>query len=115
LVGEKLGDKITPEMEYAMAAHNTFTGVEPKSKFDFALTSAETITGLIVAAALILPDKKLSSLTKESIVKRFYEKRFAAGADRNLILYCEKIGLNLEQFAEIALNAMRGISKELGL
>lgn len=113
--GEMLQDKITPEMKYAMASHNTLTGAEPKSKVDYALTSAETITGLIVAAALILPDKKLSSLSKDSIVKRFHEKRFAAGVDRSLILHCEKIGLNLKQFAEIALRAMQEISKDLGL
>lgn len=115
IVGNMLADKITPEVRYAMASHNTKTGVIPKSTFDIALTCGETITGLIVAATLILPDKKLSSLTTESIIKRFHEKRFAAGADRNLIAMCEKIGLSLEQFAEISLKAMQGISKELGL
>ncbi len=114
-VGDMLADKITPEMRYAMSAHNTKTGVEPMSRFDFALTSGETITGLIVAAALILPEKKLASLTKESVVKRFGERRFAAGADRSLIMHCEKLGLSLEQFADIALKAMQGIAGELGL
>lgn len=114
-VGDILSDKITPEMRHAMAAHNTKTGITPESRFDYALTAGETITGLIVAAALINPEKKLSVLTKESIVKRFGERRFAAGADRALIMHCEKIGLALEQFSEICLAAMKNISTELGL
>jgi putative nucleotidyltransferase with HDIG domain len=114
-VGDMLAEKITPEMRYAMAAHNTQTGVTPKSRFDFALTSGETITGLIVASALVLPEKKLANLTKESIVKRFGEKRFAAGADRSLIMHCEKLDLTLDQFVDISLKAMQGIAGELGL
>lgn len=115
IVGDLLADKITPEMRHAMAAHNTKTGVTPVSKFDLALTASETITGLIVAAALILPEKKLANLTAESVIKRFHEKRFAMGADRALILNCEKIGLTLEQFVDICLKAMQGIAGELGL
>ncbi len=114
-VGDMLEEKITPQMRQAMAAHNTATGTAPASRFDFALTSGETITGLIVASALVLPEKKLANLTSESVVKRFGEKRFAAGADRDLIMHCEKIGLSLEQFSEICLNAMKGIAAELGL
>jgi predicted hydrolase (HD superfamily) len=114
-IGDTFAEKITPEMRHAMAAHNTQTGVSPETEFDLALTSGETITGLIVAAALVLPEKKLALLTKESIVKRFGEKRFAAGADRTLIMHCEKLGLTLGDFADIALKAMQGISKELGL
>lgn len=115
LVGDMLGDKISPEMRYAMQAHNPYTGIEPKSRFDFALSAGETITGLIVASTLVLPDKKLSSLTPESIVKRFYEKRFAAGCKRDLILRCEKIGFTLEQLAALSLKAMQEISDQLGL
>lgn len=114
-VGDMLVEKITPQMRHAMAAHNTGTGVKPESRLDYALTAAETITGLIVASALVLPEKKLSNLTKENIVRRFGEKRFAAGASRELIMHCEKIGLSLEEFSEICLNAMKGISSELGL
>jgi len=114
-VGDQLAEKITPQMRHAMASHNTQTGTLPESRFDFALTSGETVTGLIAAAALILPEKRLANLTKESIVKRFGERRFAAGADRSLIMHCEKLGLTLEQFAELALKAMQGIAGELGL
>lgn len=114
-VGDMLTEKITPQMRHAMAAHNTATGAVPASRFDYALSAGETITGLIVAAALVLQDKKLSNLTRENVARRFGEKRFAAGADRGLIMNCEKIGLSLDQFSEVCLNAMQGISGELGL
>lgn len=114
-VGDMLAERITPGMRRAMAAHNQATGTSPESRFDHALTAGETITGLIVAAALVLPDKKLANLTKDSIVKRFGEKRFAAGADRGLIMHCESIGLPLEQFSDICLTAMQEIAGELGL
>jgi predicted hydrolase (HD superfamily) len=114
-VGDMLAAEITPQMSQAMAAHNVATGTVPASRFDYALTAGETMTGLIVASALVLQDKKLSNLTKESVVKRFKEKRFAAGADRSLILHCEKIDLSLEQFSEICLAAMQNIAGDLGL
>jgi putative nucleotidyltransferase with HDIG domain len=83
--------------------------------FHVALRASETITGLIVATALVYPDKKLSSVKVESVLKRFKDKRFAAGADRNTIMECEKLGIPLRDFIEISLNAMKEVSDELGL
>jgi len=114
-VGDMLADKITPAMRQAMAAHNTATGTAPSSRFDYALTAGETITGLIVASTLVLPEKKPSKLTKKSVVKRFWEKRFAAGADRSLIMLCEKIAMKLEDFSELCLEAMQEVAIELEL
>ena len=78
--------------------------------------AADELSGLITAAALVRPDKKLASLTEESVLKRFKEKSFAAGANREQILACEKeLNIPLEEFVGIALKAMQGISEELGL
>lgn len=78
--------------------------------------AADELSGLITAAALVRPDKKLASLTVESVMKRFKEKSFAAGANRDQILACEKeLNIPLEEFVKIALKAMQGISDELGL
>jgi len=74
------------------------------------------LTGLIVAATLVLPSKKLADLTVDSVLKRFKEKSFAKGTRREDILRCEeKLGLNLTEFVTISLKAMQGISQELGL
>ena len=82
---------------------------------DKALRPAETITGLIVATTLVYPDKKISSVKPKSIRKRMKEKAFAKNVNRDTILECEKINLELPEFIDLSLNAMGKISEELGL
>lgn len=83
--------------------------------FHHALAAGETITGLIMATALVYPDKKLASVKAKSIVKRMKEKNFAASVNRDIIRECERIGIPLAEFAEIALKAMQEISATLEL
>ena len=80
-----------------------------------ALFCTDPVTGLIVASALVLPEKKLSGLTKESVLRRFKEKSFAKGADRKTIEACRELGLELDEFIEIILKAMQEIAPALGL
>jgi len=81
-----------------------------------AIYACDDLTGLIVAAALVRPDKKLSGLTVESTMKRFREPAFARGANRELIETCEsELDMPLKDFIEISLKAMQGIARELGL
>lgn len=89
--------------------------VSLKSNMDYALYAIDPLTGLIVASALMHPDKKLQFLNSEFILRRFDEKRFAAGANREQIKECEKLGLPLEKFIELTLTGMQKISKELEL
>lgn len=98
---------------YAIKAHPG--KVEPESKMDWTLFAADPLSGLIVAAALMHPSKKLKEVTVEFVLNRFKEKRFAAGASREDIKTCEKIGLSLEEFVRLALEGMQGVDKELGL
>lgn len=78
--------------------------------------AADELSGLITAVALVRPEKKLSSVTVGSVVKKFPEKSFAAGARREQIMVCkQELGIPLEQFVGIALAAMQGISEKLGL
>ncbi|MBI3103957.1 phosphohydrolase [Candidatus Daviesbacteria bacterium] len=78
--------------------------------------AADELSGLITAVALVRPDKKLASVTVESVMKKFDQKSFAAGAKREQIKACEKeLNIPLEEFVGIALKAMQGISDELGL
>lgn len=88
---------------------------EPKSKMDFALYAVDPLTGLIVAATLMHPSKKLANLDVPFIMKRYKEKRFAAGANREQIQTCDRLGLSLEDFVGKCLAAMQGIATELGL
>jgi predicted hydrolase (HD superfamily) len=76
---------------------------------------ADPLTGLITAAALVRPDKKLGSVEARSVGKRFKEKSFAAGASRENIATCSELGIELDEFIEIGLKAMQGIATELEL
>jgi len=117
LLIDKEGNKIPSDIAYAIKAHNyERTFVLPKSLLDWSIACCDQLTGLIVAAALVHPDKKLSSLTPDFILKRFNEKSFARGADRKSVEKCEeKLGIPLPEFIQINLTAMQQISNELGL
>lgn len=106
---------LSPEAIDAIVMHNEVpTGKERTTVFQHALAAGETITGLIMATAMVYPDKKLASVKTKSITKRMKEKAFAASVNRETILECELIGIPINDFAEMALTAMQGISDELG-
>ncbi|NLJ08316.1 MAG: HDIG domain-containing protein [Sphingobacteriales bacterium] len=105
-----------PEMIEAIKMHNEeATGLERNTVFQHALAAGETITGLIFATTYVYPDKKIASVKPKSVVKRMTEKAFAASVKREHILECEKIGIPMPEFADLAVNAMREIADELGL
>jgi len=110
------GKGVNKEITEAIKGHNADNlGYERKRTIDHALTCAECITGMIVATTLVYPDKKLSSVKPKSIIKRMKQKEFARGVNRDYIREREKIGIPLEEFAELSLKAMQEISSELGL
>jgi putative nucleotidyltransferase with HDIG domain len=100
---------------YAVKAHNSYHGIERKRKMDKALYSADPVSGLITASALILPSKKLEDVSLESLLKRMNEKSFAKGASRDRINECSEMNLSIEKFLEISLNSMKEIADDLGL
>lgn len=121
-VHSKLGSEMLKELGFdeeicdAVLTHNEFHGVEPASLMAKALFCVDPLTGLIVAATLVLPSKKLNELKVENVLNRFLEKSFAKGANREIIAKCERLlGLDLEKFVGIILEAMQKISAELGL
>lgn len=80
-----------------------------------ALCSVDPLTGLIVAACLMHPEKKLSVLNTEFVLNRFKERSFARGANREQINICREFGISLEDFVTICLEAMKEINDDLGL
>lgn len=100
----------------AILMHNEVaTGKARTTVFQHALAAGETITGLIMATALVYPDKKITSVKTKSVLKRMKEKAFAASVKRENILECEQIGIPIDEFAAIAIAAMTGIADEIGL
>jgi len=103
------------DMVHAILCHNEAHGVSRETRLDKALFCADPITGLITAAALVRPDKKLAGVEVKSIKKRFKEKSFAAGAKREQIATCSELGLELDEFIALSLKAMKGIAEDTGL
>jgi putative nucleotidyltransferase with HDIG domain len=100
---------------HAVAAHNPDTGVAATERIDIALIAADQLSGLITAAALVRPDKDLAGVKLKSVRKRYREGAFARGVDREAIARCEELGVELDDFFALGLEAMQGIAPELGL
>lgn len=88
---------------------------EPQKPIEIALITADALSGLIVATALVMPNKKLEEVRVSSVLNKFKDKSFARRVSREKIMYCEKLGLTLEETIEIALKAMKKVASELGL
>lgn len=117
LVGAAVLEKagVHPAVVDAVRAHNERHGIPRKTLMAKALYCADPLTGLIVAAALIHPEKKLRAIDTQFVMNRFGEKSFARGANRETIKACSEVGLALEEFIGLGLEAMQAISEELGL
>src|SRR5579859_4818681 len=69
---------IPADIAYAIKSHNyEYTKVNPQTQMDWAITCCDQLTGLIVAATLIHPEKKLSGVTVDFVLKRMAKKDFA--------------------------------------
>ena len=112
LVNEDVGDEIIR----AIQSHAyEYTGKKPQTKMEFALLSCDDLTGLIVAVALVHPEK-LAGVTVKSVMKKFGSKSFAAGADREKIKRCEEnLNIPLDNFTGLVLKAMQEEVDLLGL
>ncbi|RLC39760.1 MAG: phosphohydrolase [Candidatus Nealsonbacteria bacterium] len=118
----KIGSEMLKDLGFeeeicgAVLAHNEVHGILPKTLMAKALYCVDPLTGLIVAATLVLPSKKINDLKVENVLNRFKEKSFARGANRKIIAKCQEyLNLSLEKFIEIVLFAMQKISDDLGL
>jgi putative nucleotidyltransferase with HDIG domain len=98
----------------AIKRHNPLTGHEPETRFDISLLTADAMSEIIVANALVRPTK-LEGMKPRSIRGRMKDKSFARQVSRETIMRCEKIGLPFNEFAAIAVKAMQGIAEEIGL
>lgn len=107
ILSEKGAD---PDIIDAIRMHNEKAhDAKRHTIFHHALAAGETITGLVIATALVYPDKKLGSVKPKSVRKRFKEKAFARGADREIIKECEHLGLEINEFCDLALAAMQAL------
>jgi len=95
-------------------SHNEIHNIPRDSKLAKALFAADGLTGFIVAVSKIMPDKLISSVKPESVLKRFKEARFAAAVNREHIYTCEtELGIPREKFVAIVLAAMAETEKHV--
>lgn len=115
---EKENIELPEEIIHAIRAHNEGSNLieeRRESKLDYALAASENLSGFLVACTLVQPDKKISSLKVESVIKKLKKKDFAKAVNRELIYDIEKTGLTLEKFIELALEGIKSISNDIGL
>ena len=116
LAGEILKGIVSDDALRAIKSHNfERTNVLPESRMEKALICCDAISGLLVACALVMPSKKLAEVKVKTVKKKFKDKDFARGADRERILFCEKLGVPKEKFFEIALEGLKTYAEEIGL
>jgi predicted hydrolase (HD superfamily) len=112
--------KISDDVHQIILSHAPdLTGVKPKSKAQWSIFCADSLTGLILAVAFVYPSRKLADVKVSSVLKRFLkEPKFAAGTRRDEVAMCANAdGLNIpiEKFIEICLTSMQKIAPDIGL
>lgn len=113
---EMLADKLPDEALASIRRHAyEMNGAEkPETQLDFALRCGETVTGLVHAGALVRPTK-IDGMKPKSLKKKMKDKAFAASVNRDCIRECDKIGLELGEFLQIAIASVTAIAPEVGL
>jgi len=104
------------ELIRAILAHGDHTGVERRTSLEKALYAVDELTGLIVAVALVRPSKKLADVEVKSVMKKWKDKAFARGVNReNIEKGAKELGIDLPEHINNVLQAMKEISDELEL
>ncbi len=104
------------EVVQAIKTHNHLHGIIPQTLLEKALYSAEELTGLLVACALVQPSKKIADVSVDRVLKKFKQPSFAKGVNREIIMKSEELlGITLEDLIQLELSAMQRIAHEIGL
>ena len=100
----------------AVLAHASYTGVPRDTLVAKTLFAVDELVGMVTAAALVQPEKKLATVTVPSVIKKMKDKAFARAVNREEIKEgAEALGVSLEEHIGVVLTAMQGIAPELGL
>ncbi len=105
---------VSEEIAEVVKRHNHTLFGDYERPVEIALQAADSISGLIIACALV-KGGKITEVTPKTVKKKFKEKCFAAGCDRDRIRMIEKLGFELPVFYEIAIRGLVRVKDELGL
>ena len=102
----------------AVCAHGygLCSDVKPDLPVEKTIYIIDELTGLITAAALMRPSRSVTDIEVKSVKKKFKDKHFAAGVNRDVILAgCEMLGLPLDEVIAESIEGMRDVHEALGL
>lgn len=100
----------------AILSHADHTGVPRETRMEKGLYACDEITGLVTATALVRPSRSLSDLQVKSVKKKWKDRSFAAGANREEIqAAADEFGIDLWVHTGNVIEAMRRVAPELGL
>ncbi len=106
---------VPEEIVRAILSHADHTGISRESLMEKALYACDEITGLIIAVALVRPSRSLDDLEVSSVKKKWKDKAFAAGANRQEIEKgAQELGIDLWEHVGNVILAMRRVAKDLG-
>jgi predicted hydrolase (HD superfamily) len=107
---------VSDEIIHAVLSHANHTGVPRETLMEKALFACDEVTGLITAVALVRPSKALYDLKVKSVKKKWKDKSFAAGANREEMEQgAEELGIDLWEHVGNVIQAMDAIAEDLGL
>jgi putative nucleotidyltransferase with HDIG domain len=107
---------VPEEIVRAILSHADRSGVTRQTRMEKALYACDEITGLITAVALVRPSHSLADLEASSVKKKWKDRAFAAGANREEIAKAaEEFNIELWEHVGNVIQAMRTIAPELGL
>jgi putative nucleotidyltransferase with HDIG domain len=92
------------------------TDVEPRTDMEKCLYAVDELTGLVVAAALVRPNRSVLDMKTRSVKKKWKQARFAAGVDRSIIERgAERLDMSLEELITETIAGMREVAAAVGL
>lgn len=107
---------VPPHIRRAVLAHAKHTGVRPQTPMEKTIFAVDELAGFIIAVALVMPDRKLSAVTVDSVIKKLKTKGFAAKVSREEIDEgAAVLGVPLEQHVRTVLAGLQTVAPALGL
>lgn len=97
----------------AILAHNKHKELE--TDIEKSLWIADPVNGLVIAYALMRPDKSITTMQLKSLKKKYKSKNFAAGVSREQIEDCQLLNFTLDEFLQLAINALAPHEEKLSL
>jgi putative nucleotidyltransferase with HDIG domain len=117
MIASQVLDGLLPEEAiHAIKAHNYMhTEAIPTTTLDKSLIAADAVSGLVIAAALVMPSKKLAEVRVETLINKFNDSSFAKGCSRTKIELCLDAGVSLDAFLALSLKILIEMADEFGL